>query len=242
MRLTIPLLATVILAANHARAAGPLPTPFSQLHQIAGSGWQPLTFPKIDRHTSYSLVPVNGKDVIRARSDNSASGLIYRVHIDPQQYPVIRWRWKVSNVYAKGDAHHKSGDDYPARLYVAFAFEPDRASFWEKLKRKAAKIFYSGPLPGSALNYIWANKLPRGQVISNAFSPQTRMVAVESGGTKAGQWVTEKSDILRDYRQAFGHNPPTIVGIGIMSDSDNTGASATAWYGDIELEPAHSQP
>ena len=240
MRLALIILAWLFLATtqSYAAPAGTLPAPFSGLKQIKGSGWQPLTFPKIDRHTRYTLVQVQGGNVVRAHSDNSASGLIYKVHIDPRKYPVIRWRWKISGVYAKGDAHRKSGDDYPARLYVAFAFQPDRASLWEKLKRKAAKLFYNGPLPGSALNYIWANKLPQGQIITNAFSPQTKMVAVESGDAKKGQWVTEQRNILKDYRQAFGHNPPPIVGIGIMTDSDNTGSSATAWYGDITLEPA----
>ncbi len=229
------ILSLCLLAATPAFAQQSLPSAFSALKQLKDSGWQPLTFPNISRHTQYQLVEVDGRRVVRATSDSSASGLIFRTRIDPTQYPVIRWRWKVSGIYADGDARTKAGDDYPARLYVAFAFDPARASWWEKLRRKAAQVFYSGPLPGSALNYIWANKLPEGQIVTNAFSPQTRMVAVESGEGRKGQWVTEQRNILADYRKAFGHNPPPIVGIGIMTDSDNTGSSATAWYGDIEL-------
>mgnify|MGYP001987587632 CR=1 FL=1 len=33
----------------------------------------------------------------------------------------------------------------------------------------------------------------------------------------------------------FGETPPAIVGIAIMSDADNTGEQATAWYGDLVL-------
>jgi len=233
----LPTLTLILLlmAAPPALADRPLPSPFSTLKQLKGSDWHPLTFPNISNHTQYRLVTLDGGQVVRATSRDSASGLIFRTRIDPTQYPVIRWRWRISGVYAKGDARTKSGDDYPARLYVAFAFEPDRASWWEKLRRKAAQVFYSGPLPGSALNYIWANSLPRGQIVTNAFSPQTKMVAVESGDSRKGQWVTEQRNIVEDYRKAFGRNPPPIVGIGIMTDSDNTGSSATAWYGDIEL-------
>lgn len=219
-------------------AQNSIPVPFSSLQRLQGSGWQSLTFPNIARHSHYQLVDIDGLHRVRATSSDSASGLIFRVHVDPSQYPVIRWRWKISGVYSKGDARKKAGDDYPARIYVAFAFEPQRASWWEKLRRKAAQIFYRGPLPGSALNYIWANRLPPGKIIANAFSPQTMMIPVETGNRHRGQWRTEQRNIVADYRKAFGHSPPPIVGIGIMTDSDNTGESATAWYGDIELTRA----
>ena len=46
--------------------------------------------------------------------------------IDPREYPIVRWRWKVENVLNKSDVSRKDGDDYPARLYITFAYEPDR--------------------------------------------------------------------------------------------------------------------
>jgi hypothetical protein len=60
---------------------------------------------------------------------------------------------------------------------------------------------------------------------------------VDSGSEQTGRWVSHRRNIIEDYQSAFGHAPPAIIGIGIMSDSDNTGESATAWYGDITLEP-----
>jgi len=62
-------------------------------------------------------------------------------------------------------------------------------------------------------------------------------VAVNSGRERVGDWVTVERDIVADYRQAFGEAPPPIVGVAIMSDSDNTGEQATAWYGDVRLAP-----
>jgi len=61
------------------------------------------------------------------------------------------------------------------------------------------------------------------------------MLAVESGPSKAGQWVNEERDIQADYRRVFGENPPEAGGVAIMTDTDNTGGEATAWYGDITL-------
>ncbi|WP_148864699.1 DUF3047 domain-containing protein [Marinobacter fonticola] len=208
--------------------------PFSTMSGL-DDGWSALDFPRVDRHTRYTLITEDETQVVQADTDNSASGRIARISIEPGEKMLLRWRWKVSSVYENGDARQKNGDDYPARIYVAFAFQPEKAGLLERAKRKAVEVFYGNELPGNALNYIWANRLPLGAMVPNPYTDETRMIAVTSGGEKAGEWVTVERDIVSDYRTAFGEPPPTIIGIGIMTDSDNTGESATAWYGDIEL-------
>jgi hypothetical protein len=198
--------------------------------------WEALEFPGIDRHTRYQLVTEDGTQVVRAEADASASGLISRLSVAPGESLILRWRWKVANVYEKGDARTKAGDDYPARIYVAFEFQPDKAGFFERAKRKTVEVLFGEELPGNALNYIWANTLPAGSMVPNAFTDQTMMIAVNSGADQAGEWVTVERDIVADYREAFGEQPPRIVGVAIMTDADNTGESATAWYGDVTLK------
>lgn len=204
------------------------------------SGWEPLEFPKIDQHSRYQLVTEAGTQVVRAQTDGGASGLIARLDLQPTDSLILRWRWKVSNVFAQGNAREKSGDDYPARIYVAFEFQPEQAGFFERAKRKAVEVVFGEALPGNALNYIWANTLPEGETVPNPYTDTTMMVAVNSGAGQAGQWVTVERDIVADYQRAFGESPPPLVGIAIMSDSDNTGESATAWYGDISLSASQS--
>jgi DUF3047 family protein len=208
--------------------------PFSTATTLAPE-WDVLKFPNIDRKTEYTLVKENDQQVVMASTGNSASGLIARVRIEPGDKLMLRWRWKISSVYENGNARRKSGDDYPARIYVAFEFEPDKAGFFERAKRQAAALVFGEELPGNALNYIWANQLDQGTLVANPFTDTTMMIAVESGNNKAGQWVSAERDIVADYRRAFGTEPPAIVGVAIMSDSDNTGASARAWYGDVAL-------
>jgi len=81
-------------------------------------GWKPLTFPKVPKHTAYSLVKDGSGIVVRAVSNASASGLTKEVRIDPKEYPIVRWRWKIDNLLKTADVATKEGDDYPARLYV----------------------------------------------------------------------------------------------------------------------------
>ena len=197
--------------------------------------WEPMTFSDIDAHTSYSLVRDNDRTVIRAHSRNAASGLIRRLRIDPQKYPRLQWSWKIDHVLEKGDVTSKAGDDYAARLYVAFAFEPEQSSLWQRMKRKAAHAFTDQEIPGSALNYIWASNATPETVVPSPFEQRSRMIVLQSGNTRSGQWIPEKRNILEDYRRAFGKEPPEIIGIGIMTDTDNTGEETTGYYGDIVL-------
>lgn len=224
-------LSTPVLSENGSRL-----TPFSEMQSLS-NGWEPLEFPKIDKLTHYELVTEDGKQVVKATTAGGASGLIARVNLQPSESLVLRWRWKVSNVFEQGDARKKSGDDYPARIYVAFKFQPEKAGFFERAKRTTVEVLFGESLPGNALNYIWANTLPKGEFAPNPYTDKTMMVAVNSGAGQVGEWVTVERDIMADYRKAFGEAPPPVVGIAIMSDSDNTGETATAWYGDIVLNP-----
>lgn len=210
---------------------------FSDLDPAQGlpDHWEKMAFPTIERRTSYSLIRANDRTVIQAVSKASASGLIRYYKGSADRFPWIGWQWKVDHVLKKGDVHTKQGDDYAARIYVAFEFSPEGKSWWQRMRYKAANLAAGGKLPGSALNYIWANKAPRGSVVNNPYTDQTKMIVLQSGDASAGQWITEKRNLVDDYRAAFGRKPPPIMGIAIMTDTDNTGESTTAWYGDIRL-------
>ncbi len=58
------------------------------------------------------------------------------------------------------------------------------------------------------LNYIWANQLSKGSIQKNVYTGNAMMIAVESGPSRAGEWVTEQRNLLDDYRQAFGEDAP----------------------------------
>ncbi len=200
-------------------------------------GWEPLNFPKIERHTIYTLYDDAGRTVVKAESRNAASGLICRKRIDPRQYPYIQWRWKIERVPNKGDVTVKRGDDCAARLYVAFAYDEAAAGWWERLWHRTANVFAGKELPGSALTYIWASKASQQRVVDNPYAGSAKMIVLQSGNALRNQWVDERRNVLEDYHSVFGHPPTYIIGIGIMTDTDNTGEEVVAYYGDISLAP-----
>jgi hypothetical protein len=195
--------------------------------------WKPLTFPKITRHTAYTLVREGQNVVVKAESEASSSGLTRAITIDPKEYPVVQWRWKVDNLLKKSDVARKDGDDYPARLYITFAYDSSRVGFFEKAKYEMARLLYGQYPPLGALNYIWDSKASKGTIVPNPYTDRAMMIVIESGVEDVNRWMAEERNIYEDYKAAFGEEPPLISGVAIMTDTDNTGESATAYYGDI---------
>jgi hypothetical protein len=194
--------------------------------------WKPLTFEKIEKHTVYTLVKDNDTVVVKAVAEASASGLTREIKIKPKEYPILQWRWKVNNILKRGDVRTKKGDDYPARIYITFEFDASKLGFFEKVKYEAVKILYGQYPPLGAINYIWESKVPVGTMVPNPYTDRVMMFVVQSGSAKVNQWVNEERNVYEDYKKAFGEEPPMVSGVAIMTDTDNTGESATAYYGD----------
>lgn len=199
------------------------------------AGWEPLTFDGIDRETIYRLVRDDGNTVVRAESRDAASGMIRRLAVDPREFPVLRWRWKIMNFVPRTDGGSKAGDDFPARVLVAFAFDAKRASFWSRVRAEAAKAVRGDYPPAGALVYVWSGRGKTGDVFPSPFTDRARVIVVENGESARGRWKTEERNIAEDYRNAFGESPPEVSGVAIMTDTDNTGGTALAFYADIEF-------
>jgi hypothetical protein len=197
--------------------------------------WKPLLFPKIEKHSVYSIVKEGDSSYLKAESKASASGMVFRKEFNVFEYPKVKWAWKASNVYKKGNAEEKTGDDYPVRVYIFFKYEPEKASFSRKVKYGIAKRLYGEYPPHSSLNYIWANRKHNRRVIPSAFASDSMMIPLQAGTERIGDWVKEDIDILRDYRKIFGTDPPPITSIAIMNDSDNTGESSVSFFDYIEV-------
>ena len=184
-----------------------------QIGSFAESGLTGWTEKSFKGKTEYRIIEDEGQKVLQAKSRNTASGLVFDTEFDPQEYPLLSWRWKIDNIIAKGDSRTKAGDDYAARIYIVF-------SHWFFPKTKT-------------LNYIWANRMPKDSFQISTYTSNDMMIAVESGPDKVGQWISVRRNIVEDFRRAFGEDPPDVGAIAIMTDTDGTGEAAMAWYGDI---------
>jgi len=241
MRRVGAALAIVLALVVAARAAAPVEVGRFEPGSEPGApptGWEALTFQKTPKHTRYTLVREGEEWVIRAESEAAASGLYRPLDLDARVYRVLTWRWKVEHVLAAADARRREGDDYAARVYVAFRYEPDTATLWERARYGAFRLLYGRYPPKVALNYVWDNRLPPGTVLDNAYTDRAKMIVVRSGAADAGRWVSESRDVYADYRTIVGDEPPRIAGVALMTDTDDTGERAVAWYGAITFRAA----
>lgn len=200
--------------------------------------WEALKFPKIPKHTEYALVENDGRVVIRAESRAAASGLVRKIKIDLREFPVVSWQWRVDNTIPSSDVTRKDGDDYAARLYITFEYDPDRATFGQKAKYRLGRLLF-GDVPIASIAYIWETRTPVGSIVDNPYTDLLKMIVVESGDDKIGRWVSEERNLYEDYKKAFGQEPTQVNSVAIMTDTDNTRESAVAFYGDILFRKAH---
>ena len=193
-------------------------------------GWEVKVF---SRETRYNLVTeikdtdnknganadgvntVNAITVLKAISNNSASGLVKKIRIDLEKTPFLQWRWKVTKRIPVQNERNKEQDDYAARVYVIV----DGGFFtWNTM----------------ALNYVWANGVGKGVRWDNAFAPKhSKMIALRSKDDAIQHWYSEKRDVREDFKRSFGKSVRYIDVIAIMSDTDNSSSSAESYYGDI---------
>ena len=176
------------------------------------SFWEPEVFEGFTKYETY--FDEEGKAVLKADSNKSASGYVRKININLKKTPYINWSWKVDNVLKDLDESKESGDDYAARVYVV---RSGGIFFWKT----------------KAINYVWANDKARGANWPNAFTSSARMIAVESGSHLAGKWLSEKRNVAEDFKTYFDIDVEEINAIAIMTDTDNSKQSATAYYGDI---------
>ncbi len=228
------------VAGSLSCAAKAAETPVLALFSAAAPGaslpapWKLTTLPRIGRHTRYSLVRDGDAVVLRADAEASMAGVAHPLKLDVRAHPVIEWRWKILNLLTKSDIATKTGDDYPARVYVLFDYDIRKLPFSVRAKIRLARL-YGADVPLAALCYVWDGKAAAGTSVWSAYTDRVRMIVAESGGANLGKWVTIRRDVAADFRAAFGEDPPAISGVVLATDTDNTGESATAFYGDIRF-------
>lgn len=203
--------------------------------------WEPLTFPRIETDSTYRIENTDAGSVLRTESEASASGLVSKRTINVYAYPRLSWRWRVENIYSNTNVQTKEGDDYPIRIYVLFDYDPDKASLRQRVQYRAARLIYGEYPPHSTLNYVWASAEDAPDNYPNPYTDRARMIPLQRGGGRVGEWVEEAVHIVEDYRRVFGEDPPAIARIAIMNDSDDTGEAAVSHIHWIKTKEGNEQ-
>lgn len=144
---------------------------------------------------------------------------IYDINL--YETPILSWKVRAHQL--PKDANEKSSDlnDSVASIYVAF--DMGRIALVKKVPK--------------TIRYTWSTTLPKGETGSKLFGNQ-QIIVVESGEDKKGEWITFERNLVEDYRNHFGDDPPKHpMAILILSDGNSTNSYVKADYDDIMLKP-----
>ena len=155
------------------------------------AGWRAWTVGKYKKATEYSLVKEDGRTVIRASANASASGLSQDVRVDTREFPLLRWRWKVPELIEGADNTRRLSEDSPVRMIVTFQGDNSRWSFEDRLFASQMKMLTGCEMPYATLMYIWENRAPVSTVIANQHTTRVKMIVAESGNDRLGEWREE---------------------------------------------------
>jgi hypothetical protein len=209
--------------ASGAWPADPGASPWQHQHLL---GKTPSEF-------SFSLQ--DRRPVAAVRSNAAASLIRRHVRVEPEALGVLRFSWRVPALLADSDLAQRDKADAVVRIVLAFEGDRSRLSQKDTLLSELARTLTGEEMPYATLMYVWCSRHEVGKVIRNARTARIRKICVESGPARLNRWLDYERDLRSDFVRAFGEAPGALVGMAIMTDTDNTRSTAQAWYGPVQL-------
>lgn len=197
-------------------------------------GWAAQTLPSKES-TRYDAVRHDGQWRLRAQARSSASMLRRPMAIDAQQIRRLRYSWQVASLISDADLTARDKEDSPVRIVLAFDGDHSQLSLKNQSMFDLAQLLTGERPPYATLMYVWENHAAPESVIINPRTDRIRKIVTESGSARVGQWLSYERDVVADFRRAFGEEPGRLIGVAVMTDSDNTRSDIDAWYGDVAL-------
>jgi hypothetical protein len=210
--------------------------PESALALDISGGWQEVTILPGKRKTTYVPQLFEGERAILADADQSASGLQVLLNVDPNLKRFINFSWRAEMLPDEADVSQRDAEDSVVRVIVAFEGDKTQLDNRDRAFFEQVKFFTGRELPYATLMYVWSNNHPLEAVAINPHTKRVRKIVLGNKSSKLKTWHRFKRDLVADYVKAYGYKPTGKVrAIGILTDADNTGSTAMAYYGGIKL-------
>jgi hypothetical protein len=207
----------------------------------AAGQWTEQTLPG-KRLTVYEPVLFEGRRCLHAKAQSSASLLRRKLVVEPGELGQLKFSWRVPALIEAADLTRREGEDSPVRVVLAFDGDHAELDLRTRAMFDLGEVITGERPPYATLMYVWENRQARESVILNPRSDRIRKIVVESGAANLGRWLSYERDVVADYRRAFGRAPGRLIGIAVMTDSDNTDSDTEALYGDLSLLSRRGMP
>ncbi len=167
---------------------------------------------RVGKKDLYYTVQTEDDDFfLRASTTGKAINVGRKANINLRIFNRLRWRWRVFKLPQDGNEQIKDKNDSAAAVRL---------------------VFHGGIIP-KTLKYVWSATLPVGAETESPVNSRTKVIVLESGSSKLGEWVWEERDAYEDYKRLFGGEPRRVKFLAVITDSDNTRSPVIADYDDF---------
>jgi hypothetical protein len=200
-------------------------------------GWHAVALPG-KRSTEYRWAVKDGRRVVAAVADQSASMWRRRLRLDAHRLGEVQLSWWVQDTLPGADVSAAGRSDAPAAVMFAFDGDHSRLSARNRMMFDLAETLSGERPPYATLMYVYGHDGAQpGQVVIHPRTDRVRKIVVDAGPGQIRRWREHRRDLASDFRQAFGEAPGALLSVAYMTDADNTQQQARAWYGPVEFLP-----
>jgi hypothetical protein len=153
---------------------------------------------------------------LKSKIESSALRRDIRGRVNLKETPVLEWSWKAITLPKNGDCRKKATDDQAAQLYIVWPRFPEAVR-------------------SQIIGYIWDSTAPAGSIVKSEKTSTVTYVVMRSGAAELGKWITERRNVVEDYKKIYGAQPDNPGYISIAIDSDDTVSSAESVFGAIRF-------
>jgi len=191
--------------------------------------------------TTYAIADMDGRKVLRVEAIKSYGNLVHDLSaVLAEAGSRLRWRWRLEEPLRGADLRRREGDDSPLKVCALFDMPLDKLGLIERNLLRLARGVSGEKLPSATLCYVWDSALAPGTLLANAYTARVRIIVVNSGEQRLGQWVSHERDLAADFQRAFGEESatlPPLQAVLVGGDADSTGGRSLGWVGDVTLSP-----
>ena len=201
----------------------------------AAAEWRAMQLPG-KRETTYTRCEFQGRAAWHAQSQAAASVWRRRVNVVVTATTEVEFSWWVASTIAGADLSRAEVADSPVRVGFAFDGDVSRLSMRNRMQFQLVETMTGEAPPFATLMYVWDNHAEIGSVLPGPRSDRLRKIVLERGDDHLRKWRNYRRNLFNDFQLAFGEPPGPLIGMALMTDTDNTGGAVEAWYGDVVLK------
>jgi hypothetical protein len=151
---------------------------------------------------------------LKSRDEGSTVSKDVKKKVNLKETPILEWSWKAVALPKGGDSRQKATDDQAVQLYVAWPRFPEAVR-------------------SRIIGYVWDTTAPVGTIVKSEKTSTITYIVLRSGAADLGKWVTERRNVVEDFKKIYGEEPEGPGAISVAIDSNDTGSTAESYIGPI---------